>query len=122
MKDSHNRFARGGESLSHRSLNQRTIREPVYGIGVGVHSGEKVRITLRPAKPNAGICFLRTDVRGAKAIPASAEHVADTTLATSVAHDSVNVATVEHLMSALWGLGIDNLIVELSAEEVPIGR
>ena len=63
MKDSENRFARGGESLSHRSLNQRTIREPVYGIGVGVHSGEKVRITLRPAKPNAGICFLRTDVR-----------------------------------------------------------
>ena len=120
MKDSENRFARGGESLSHRSLNQRTIREPVYGIGVGVHSGEKVRITLRPAKPNAGICFLRTDVKGAKAIPASAEHVADTTLATSVAHDSVNVATVEHLMSALWGLGIDNLIVELSAEEVPI--
>ena len=84
------------------------------------HSGEKVRITLRPAKPNTGICFLRTDVTGAVAIPASAEHVADTTLATSIAHGSVNVATVEHLMSALWGLGIDNLLVELSAEEVPI--
>ena len=120
MKDVVNGSSQGGELLSHRSLNQRTIREPVYGIGIGVHSGEKVRITLRPAKPNAGICFLRTDVTGAVAIPASAEHVADTTLATSVAHGSVSVATVEHLMSALWGLGIDNLLVELSAEEVPI--
>lgn len=106
--------------LSHRSLNQRTIREVVYGIGIGVHCGEKVRITLRPAPVNSGIQFIRTDIKGAVAIPARAENVADTTLATSIAHGSISVATVEHLMSALWGLGIDNLIVELSAEEVPI--
>lgn len=120
MKDVLDNSLRSGNVLSHRSLNQRTIREAVYGIGIGVHSGEKVRITLRPASVNAGIQFLRTDVKGALAIPASADNVADTTLATSVAHGSVSVATVEHLMSALWGLGIDNLLVELSAEEVPI--
>jgi UDP-3-O-[3-hydroxymyristoyl] N-acetylglucosamine deacetylase len=120
MKDVLDDSLRSGNVLSHRSLNQRTIREAVYGIGIGVHSSEKVRITLRPASVNAGIQFLRTDIKGAVAIPASAENVADTTLATSVAHGSVSVATVEHLMSALWGLGIDNLLVELSAEEVPI--
>ena len=103
-----------------KSLNQRTIRESVYGIGIGVHSGEKVRITLRPGRVDTGISFIRSDIKGAVAIQASAENVADTTLATSLAHGSQSVATVEHLMSALWGSGIDNLIVELSAEEVPI--
>ena len=83
--------------LSHRSLNQRTIREVVYGIGIGVHSGEKVRITLRPAPIDSGIQFIRTDIRDAIAIPARAENVVDTTLATSIAHGSVSVATVEHL-------------------------
>ena len=103
-----------------RSLKQRTIREAVYGIGIGVHSGEKVRIALRPAIADSGIQFLRTDIKGALPIQASAENVSDTTLATSVADGGVSVSTVEHLMSALWGLGIDNLIIELSAEEVPI--
>jgi UDP-3-O-[3-hydroxymyristoyl] N-acetylglucosamine deacetylase len=105
---------------NHRSLNQRTIRKSVYGIGIGVHSGEKVRIALRPGDADTGIQFLRCDIQGAPAIQASADNVADTTLATSLANGSASVATVEHLMSALWGLGIDNLIVELSAEEVPI--
>lgn len=102
------------------SLNQRTIRDAVSGIGLGVHSGEKVRMTLRPAAVDTGIQFLRTDIKRALPVWATAENVSDTTLATSVANGSVRIATVEHLMSALWGLGIDNLIVELSAEEVPI--
>ena len=81
---------------------------------------EKVRIALRPAVADSGIQFLRTDIKGALPIQTSAENVSDTTLATSVADGGVSVSTVEHLMSALWGLGIDNLIIELSAEEVPI--
>jgi UDP-3-O-[3-hydroxymyristoyl] N-acetylglucosamine deacetylase len=102
------------------SLNQRTIRRSVYGIGIGVHSGQKVRLTMRPADVNTGIRFFRSDLKGSGSVLASAENVADTTLATSIADGGVSIATVEHLMSALWGLGIDNLEVELSAEEVPI--
>jgi UDP-3-O-[3-hydroxymyristoyl] N-acetylglucosamine deacetylase len=100
-------------------LRQRTIRKPVHAIGIGVHSGAKVRMTLRPAGENTGIVFVRTDCAG-QAIRARAESVSDTTLSTSIAEAGVQVATVEHLMSALWGIGIDNLFVELSAEEVPI--
>lgn len=101
-------------------LRQRTIRKPVHAIGIGVHSGEKVRMTLRPAGEHTGVVFVRSDVRGHKGIRATAENVSDTTLSTSLASGELQVATVEHLMSALWGLGIDNLIVELSSEEVPI--
>ncbi|NKB97570.1 MAG: UDP-3-O-acyl-N-acetylglucosamine deacetylase [Pseudomonadales bacterium] len=101
-------------------LRQRTIREAVHAIGIGVHSGEKVRMTLRPAGENTGIVFARNDVRGGSPIRACADNVSDTTLSTSLGRDGLQVATVEHLMSALWGIGIDNLIVELSAEEVPI--
>ncbi len=77
-------------------------------------------MTLRPAEENTGIVFTRSDLKGAGSVSACAENVSDTTLATSLASGDVQVATVEHLMSALWGLGIDNLIVELSSEEVPI--
>ena len=101
-------------------LRQRTIRKAVHAIGIGVHSGEKVRMTLRPSAENTGIAFVRSDVSGGEPIPACAYNVSDTTLSTSLGHNGLQVATVEHLMSALWGLGIDNLIVELSAEEVPI--
>lgn len=101
-------------------LKQRTIRKAVHAIGIGVHSGEKVRLSLRPAAANTGIVFTRTDLPGSKPIRALADQVTDTTLATSLGRDDVQVSTVEHLMSALWGLGIDNLIVELSAQEVPI--
>ncbi len=76
-------------------------------------------MTLRPAKENAGITFVRTDLHGAK-VHARAGSVCDTTLSTTLSENGVKVATVEHLLSALWGLGIDNLIVELSGEEVPI--
>ena len=101
-------------------LRQRTIKKPVHAIGIGVHSGTKVRMTLRPAGENTGIVFVRSDVNAGLAIPAQAQNVSDTTLATSIGAQGVQVATVEHLMSALWGIGIDNLIVELSSEEVPI--
>lgn len=101
-------------------LRQRTIRSAVHAIGIGVHSGEKVRMTLRPAAENTGISFVRSDVTYGDPIRACADNVSDTTLSTSLGHNGLQVATVEHLMSALWGLGIDNLIVELSAEEVPI--
>ena len=101
-------------------FKQRTIKKAVHAIGIGVHSAEKVRMTLRPAGENTGIVFVRQDVRGNASICARAENVSDTTLSTSVGNGHTSVATVEHLMSALWGLGIDNLYVELSSEEVPI--
>jgi UDP-3-O-[3-hydroxymyristoyl] N-acetylglucosamine deacetylase len=100
-------------------IRQKTIRRPVHAIGIGVHSGKKVRMTLRPAGENTGIVFVRTDAAGAT-VRANAPNVSDTTLSTSIAQNGVQVATVEHLLSALWGLGIDNLVVELNGEEVPI--
>ncbi|MDA1076249.1 MAG: UDP-3-O-acyl-N-acetylglucosamine deacetylase [Proteobacteria bacterium] len=101
-------------------LRQRTIKTAVHAIGVGVHSAKKVRMTLRPAGENTGILFTRTDSLKACALKATAHNVCDTTLSTTISHKDLRVSTVEHLMSALWGLGIDNLIVELSSEEVPI--
>lgn len=100
-------------------MRQRTIQRSVHAIGIGVHCGKKVRMTLRPAGENTGICFVRTDA-GHAIVRARAQHVSDTTLATSIAENGVQVATVEHLLSALWGVGIDNLVVELNNEEVPI--
>ncbi len=100
-------------------LRQRTIQRHVHAIGTGVHSAKRVRMTLRPAGENAGIVFVRTD-RGNAAVRAKAQNVCDTTLSTSIAEAGVRVATVEHLMSALWGMGVDNLRVEIDAEEIPI--
>ena len=101
-------------------IPQRTINQPVHAIGVGVHSGQKVRMTLRPAAENSGIRFVRTDIHAMARVRAIAQNVSDTTLATSIAENGCQVSTVEHLMSALWGFAVDNLIVELNAEEVPI--
>ncbi len=99
---------------------QHTISKPVYAIGIGVHSSAKVRMTLRPAAENTGIVFVRTDSDRPTSIRGLAQNVSDTTLSTSIAENGVQVATVEHLLSALWGMGIDNLVVELNGEEVPI--
>ncbi len=99
---------------------QHTIKAPAYAIGIGVHSGTKVRMALRPAGENTGILFVRVDAGQRVAVRALAHNVSDTTLSTSIAAGGVQVATVEHLMSALCGLGVDNLIVELNAEEIPI--
>ena len=101
-------------------IKQRTLQNTIRATGVGLHSGEKVYLTLRPAMPNTGIVFVRTDLDPAVHIPAHAESVTDTNLCTALSKDGVKVATVEHLMSAFAGLGIDNAYVELSAAEVPI--
>ena len=101
-------------------LRQRTLKTTIRATGVGLHSGEKVYMTLRPAAENAGITFRRVDLEDPVDIPADPRLVSETMLGTTLTKGGVNVATVEHLMSALAGLGIDNLHVDLSASEVPI--
>ena len=101
-------------------LRQRTLKNTIRATGVGLHTGEKVLMTLGPAPVNTGIVFRRTDLDPPVEIRADGMHVGETTLGTTLVRDGVRVATVEHLMSALAGLGIDNAIVELSAQEVPI--
>lgn len=101
-------------------LRQRTISKMVSTKGIGLHSGRLVEITLRPAEPNTGIVFHRTDLAEVVDIPAQAHYVGGTTMASVLQKDGVRVSTVEHLMSALAGLGIDNLHIDISAEEVPI--
>lgn len=101
-------------------IKQRTLKNVIKASGMGLHSGEKVDLTLRPAPVNTGIVFCRTDLSPVVEIPATAAYVGDTTLATSLIRDGVRVAIVEHLLSAMAGLGIDNAYVDLSAAEVPI--
>lgn len=101
-------------------LKQRTLKNVIKATGIGLHSGQKVYLTLRPAPVDAGIIFRRVDLAGAPEIKASPENVGDTRLSTTLAHAEVRVATVEHLLSAIAGLGIDNAFVDLSAGEVPI--
>ena len=101
-------------------LQQRTLRTAIRATGVGLHTGEKVYMTLRPAAENAGINFRRIDLDEPVDVPADPKLVGETMLGTTLIRDGVKVATVEHLMSALAGLGIDNLNVDLSAAEVPI--
>lgn len=98
---------------------QHTIAESVDAIGVGVHTGERARITIRPAPANFGIQFVRDDYPNTF-IRATVEHVSDTTLSTSIRYNDVEIATIEHLMSALWGLRVDNAIVHVFGDEVPI--
>jgi UDP-3-O-[3-hydroxymyristoyl] N-acetylglucosamine deacetylase len=101
-------------------LRQRTLKSSIRATGVGLHSGRKVFLSLLPAGPDTGIVFRRLDLERPVEIRARAELVAETQLASTLVQDGVKVATVEHLLSALAGLGIDNAIVELSAPEVPI--
>ena len=101
-------------------IKQRTLRNAIRATGVGLHMGEKVYLTLRPAPINTGIVFRRTDLSPAVEIPATAERVGDTMLSTTLVQGDVRVSTIEHLMAAFAGLGIDNCYVELSAPEVPI--
>jgi UDP-3-O-[3-hydroxymyristoyl] N-acetylglucosamine deacetylase len=101
-------------------LKQRTIKTIVKTVGIGLHSGRKVELTLRPAAPHTGIVFTRTDLAQAVEIPASAMSIGDTRLASVLQKDGVRVSTVEHLMSACAGLGVDNLYVDVTAEEIPI--
>ena len=101
-------------------INQRTLKNVIRATGVGIHTGEKVFMTLRPAPVNTGIIFRRTDLEPPMEVPAFATHVGDTSMNTSLEQNGVRVSTVEHLMSAFAGLGIDNAYVDLSNAEVPI--
>ena len=101
-------------------IRQRTLKNVIRATGVGLHSGTKVYMTLRPAAPDTGIVFRRTDLESPVDIVAAADKVVDTKLSTTIGEGSVTVATVEHLLSAMAGLGIDNAYVDLSAGEVPI--
>ncbi len=101
-------------------IKQRTPKKVIQATGVGLHSGEKVMLTLRPAPVNTGIIFRRIDLDPIVEIPASYEYVSDTMLCTSLQHQGIRVATVEHLLSALAGLGIDNAYVDLNSPEIPI--
>lgn len=106
--------------MVHTFLNQRTLSEPVRCEGVGLHSGAPVTLWLLPAPVNHGIVFVRTDTPRPVSIPALSEYVVDTSLATTLGREGVRVSTVEHLMSALVGMGLDNVRVELDGPEVPI--
>ena len=99
---------------------QRTLKNSIRATGIGLHTGRKVLMVLRPAPPNTGIVFRRVDLEPPVDIPARATNVTETTLGTTLAVGDAGVSTVEHLLSAMAGLGIDNAFVELTADEVPI--
>ncbi len=101
-------------------IRQRTLKNIIKATGVGLHTGEKVYLSLRPAAPNTGIVFRRVDLPEPVDIHATPQNVGDTTLSTTLIKDDVRVSTVEHLLSALAGLGIDNAYIDVSAPEVPI--
>ena len=101
-------------------LAQRTLKALSRAVGVGLHSGERVELTLRPAPPDTGIVFRRIDLPQPVEVPVNAEAVTDTRLATTLSHGDVKIRTVEHLLSACAGLGLDNLYIDITAEEVPI--
>ena len=101
-------------------IRQRTLKNVIRATGVGLHTGKKVYMTLRPAVPNAGIIFRRVDCEPPVEIKASPENVGNTKLSSTLIKNDVRISTVEHLLSALAGFGIDNAYIDLSADEVPI--
>jgi len=101
-------------------IKQRTLKNVIRATGVGLHTGKKILLTLRPAQANAGIIFRRVDLDDPVEIEARPENVGDTKLSTSLVKDGVKISTVEHLLSALAGFGIDNAYIDLSSDEVPI--
>ncbi len=101
-------------------IRQRTLKNVIRATGVGIHTGQKVLLTLRPAAPDTGIVFRRVDLTPPLEIPACPNNVGDTSLSTTLISGDVRISTVEHLLSAMAGLGIDNAYIDLSASEVPI--
>jgi len=101
-------------------LRQRTLKSLVHATGVGLHTGQKVKMTLRPAQPDTGVMFRRLDLPSAPDIPARGELVGETRLCSCLVQGETKVYTIEHLMSALAGLGVDNVYVDLDGPEVPI--
>ena len=101
-------------------LQQRTLKTAIKTTGVGLHTGARVDLNLRPAAPETGIVFHRVDLANAVTIPARATNVGDTRLSSTLTHDGASISTVEHLLSALAGLGIDNLHIDVAGPEIPI--
>jgi len=101
-------------------IRQRTLKNSIRATGVGLHTGKKIFLTLRPAAPNTGVIFRRVDLDDPVEIKATPENVGDTSLSSTLVQGDVRISTVEHLMSAIAGLGIDNVYVDISAPEVPI--
>lgn len=101
-------------------IYQRTLKEPIRAVGVGLHSGEKVELTLSPAAADTGIVFRRIDLPDRPSLKVGPDLVNDTRLSSTLVKDNVRVATIEHLMSAFAGLGIDNVLVDVTASEMPI--
>ena len=101
-------------------LKQRTLRNPIKAVGIGLHTGKNITMELLPADINAGINFIRNDVDEALLIPAIAENVGDTSLSTALIKDDIKISTIEHLLSAIAGLGVDNCIIKVDGPEVPI--
>ncbi len=101
-------------------VKQRTLKNTIRATGVGLHTGDKVYLTLHPAAPGTGIRFRRVDLDEPVTIEATPENVGETTLSTTLVQDGVKISTVEHLLSALAGLGIDNAVIDVSSAEVPI--
>ena len=101
-------------------IKQRTLKSIIKATGITVHGGERAQIILRPAPPNTGVIFRRIDLTPVVDIPASVERVSETTLSTTLSNNHVKIATVEHLLSAFAGLGIDNVFVDVTASEIPI--
>jgi UDP-3-O-[3-hydroxymyristoyl] N-acetylglucosamine deacetylase len=108
------------ETYNPGMLAQRTLKSLTKAVGVGLHGGQRVELTLRPAAPDTGIVFRRVDLPEPVDIPVTAESVTDTRLASTISNGGVKVNTIEHVMSACSGLGLDNLYIDITAEEVPI--
>ena len=102
-------------------LNQKTISKTISFQGIGLHSGKNVNLCIRPAQPNSGITFERTDLRLNNIVYPNFNNVTNTSLNTTISNEyGVKVSTIEHLMGALFGLGVDNALIEIDNEEVPI--
>ena len=101
-------------------LKQRTLRNPIKAVGIGLHTGKNITMELIPAEINSGITFIRTDIDETVLIPAIAENVGDTSLSTALIKDGIKISTIEHLLSAIAGLGVDNCLIKVDGPEVPI--
>ncbi len=101
-------------------LRQRTVAEEISCIGIGLHSGKKVRLTIKPSSPNSGITFERVDISPDSAVKASFDNVVETNMATTIGFNGYSVSTIGHIMAAFFGMGIDNALEQVDGEEVPI--
>ncbi len=114
------RLLRAGSSAGRKILSQRTIAEKATCMGIGLHSGAPVHVTLSPARPSSGVAFVRSDLSGRTEIPARRAALSSTRLATTLGRGEATVGTVEHLLAAVYALGIDNLCVEVDGPEIPV--